>query len=74
MFSGMSLLAIILAPQLAMLNRILGTEPLTIRQWFICVVVGFAPVVVTEIRKFVLNRREAAEKASPSSPAPTAAS
>jgi Ca2+-transporting ATPase len=74
MFSGMSVLAIILAPQLGMLNRILGTEPLTVRQWLICIVVALAPVVVTEIRKLVLNRREAAEEAAPSSPAPTAAS
>ena len=42
-------------------------------QWLICIVVGFAPVVVTEIRKIVLNRREAAE-AAPSSPAPTVVS
>jgi Ca2+-transporting ATPase len=74
MFSGMSVLAIILAPQLGMLNRILDTDPLTIRQWALCIVVALAPLAVTEIRKLVLNRREAAEQAAPSSPAPTAAS
>jgi Ca2+-transporting ATPase len=74
MFSGMSALAILLAPQLGMLNRILGTEPLTVRQWLVCIVVGFAPVVVTEIRKLVLNRRAQAEEAAPSSPATTVAS
>jgi Ca2+-transporting ATPase len=58
MFSGASVLAIILAPQLNMLNRILHTTPLTVRQWLICIVAAFAPVVVTEIRKFMLRRRE----------------
>ena len=60
MFSGASVLAIILAPQLNMLNRILQTTPLTVHQWLICIVAALAPVAVTEIRKLVLRRREAA--------------
>ena len=59
MFSGASVLAIVLAPQLNLLNRILHTEPLSLRQWLICIVTAFAAVVVTEIRKFFLRRREA---------------
>jgi Ca2+-transporting ATPase len=59
MFSGASVLAIILAPQLNLLNRILQTTPLTLHQWLICIVAAFAAVVVTEIRKFMLRRREA---------------
>ena len=59
MFSGASVLAIILAPQLNLLNRILDTRPLTLHQWLICILTGLAPVVVTEIRKLVLRRREA---------------
>jgi Ca2+-transporting ATPase len=58
-FSGASLLAIILAPQLDLMNRILDTVPLTLHQWLICIVSGFAPVIVTEIRKLVLRRRQA---------------
>jgi P-type Ca2+ transporter type 2C len=58
MFSGASVLAIILAPQLNMLNRILHTTPLTVHQWLICIVAAFAPVVLTEIRKFLLRRKE----------------
>jgi P-type Ca2+ transporter type 2C len=59
MFSGASVLAIILAPQLGLLNKILHTTPLTVRQWLICIGCAFAPVVVTEIRKLVLRRRTA---------------
>jgi len=59
MFSGASVLAIILAPQLDLLNRILKTTPLTVHQWLICIVAAFATVALTEIRKLVLRRREA---------------
>jgi Ca2+-transporting ATPase len=58
MFSGASVLAIILAPQLNLLNRILQTTPLTLHQWLICIVAALAAVVLTEIRKFMLRRRE----------------
>jgi Ca2+-transporting ATPase len=58
MFSGMSVLAIILAPQLNLLNRILQTTPLTLHQWLICIVAAFATVALTEIRKFMLRRNE----------------
>jgi Ca2+-transporting ATPase len=72
MFSGMSALAIILAPQLDVLNRILDTVPLTLRQWLICIVAAFAVVLVTEIRKAFLRRREA-ETAPSVAPADAAA-
>jgi Ca2+-transporting ATPase len=59
MFSGASALAIVLAPQLNLLNRILETRPLTVHQWLICIVAALATVALTEIRKFVLRRNEA---------------
>jgi P-type Ca2+ transporter type 2C len=59
MFSAASVLAIILAPQLGLLNRILQTTPLTVHQWLICIVAALATVALTEIRKFMLRRREA---------------
>jgi Ca2+-transporting ATPase len=65
MFSGASVLAIIIAPQMNLLNRILDTVPLTLHQWLICVVTALAVIVVTEIRKFVLRRREAGAPAAP---------
>jgi P-type Ca2+ transporter type 2C len=57
-FSGSSLLAIIIAPQLDLLNRILGTVPLTLHQWLICIVAALATVVASEIRKAVQRRHE----------------
>jgi Ca2+-transporting ATPase len=59
MFSGASVIAIILAPQLNLLNRILQTTPLTLHQWLICIVAALAPVALTEIRKLMLRRRDA---------------
>jgi Ca2+-transporting ATPase len=73
MFSGMSALAILLAPQLGLLNRILDTVPLTLRQWLICIVSGFAAVAVTEIRKLILRRRIEQEPAEETLSAGTAA-
>jgi hypothetical protein len=51
-------LAIIIAPQLDLMNRILGTVPLTLHQWLICIVAAFAAVVASEIRKAILRRSE----------------
>jgi Ca2+-transporting ATPase len=55
MFSGMSLLAILIAPQLGLLNRILDTVPLTLHQWLICIVSAFVVVAVSELRKLYLR-------------------
>jgi Ca2+-transporting ATPase len=60
MFSGMSLLAILIAPQLDLMNRIVHTVPLTLHQWLICIVSALAVPVVSEIRKVFLRRREGA--------------
>ena len=62
-FSGASLLAIVLAPQLDLLNRILETVPLTLHQWLICLVTALAAVVASEIRKAFLRHREEAPDA-----------
>jgi Ca2+-transporting ATPase len=67
MFSGASVLAIILAPQLNLLNRILHTTPLTLHQWLICIVAALTAPVLTEIRKLVLRRREANAPQTPAS-------
>jgi P-type Ca2+ transporter type 2C len=76
MFSGASVLAIILAPQLNLLNRILHTTALTLHQWLICIVTALAVVVLTEVHKFMLRRKEAdapqAPTPAPGSPQPQA--
>jgi Ca2+-transporting ATPase len=57
MFSAASALAILLAPQLGLLNRILNTVQLGLHQWLICIVAAFAVVAVSELRKAYLRRR-----------------
>jgi Ca2+-transporting ATPase len=69
MFSGMSVIAIVIAPEMNLFHRILHTTDLNLHQWLICIVVALAPVVATEVRKFVLRRREA-DAPQPPTPAP----
>jgi Ca2+-transporting ATPase len=56
--SLMSIVAIVLATELQFFHRILDTVPLTGNQWLICIGAGLTIVVASEIRKFVLRRRE----------------
>jgi Ca2+-transporting ATPase len=60
MFSGMSLAAIILAPELGLFQRILHTVHLTFREWLVCVGLALLVVVASEIRKWLLRRSDAA--------------
>jgi hypothetical protein len=55
--SAGSLVAILLGTELGLLQRILHTEYLDIRQWLLCIVVGFAIVPVSEGRRLLLARR-----------------
>jgi Ca2+-transporting ATPase len=64
MFSGMSLLAIVLAPELGILQRILDTEHLSFREWLVCVGLGLTVIVASEIRKWLLRRQDAAAAVS----------
>jgi Ca2+-transporting ATPase len=56
--SLMSVAAIVLATELQFFNRVLGTVSLTGDQWLICIGAALAIIVVSEIWKFVLRRRE----------------
>jgi Ca2+-transporting ATPase len=71
--SGFSLVAILILPQLDLMNRIFNTVPLRLNQWLICIVAAFAPVVVSEIRKAVLRRREQAPAGATEASDPVAA-
>jgi Ca2+-transporting ATPase len=51
--TGVGLLVTVLASELGVLQRLLGTVPLTFEQWVICIVVGLAVLVASEIRKRV---------------------
>ena len=58
--------SIILATEFGFLLRILDTVELTGNQWLICIGAALPIVVVSEIRKFLLRRRDpAAEEPSP---------
>ena len=56
--SLMSVAAIVFATELQFFQRFLDTSPLTGEQWWICIGAGLVVVVVSEIWKFVLRRRE----------------
>ena len=54
---GGTIIAIILATELDVLNRVLDTTSLTGGQWLVCVILAAVLVVVEEITKLVLRRR-----------------
>jgi Ca2+-transporting ATPase len=56
---GGTILAIVLATQLDVLNRILDTTPLTGGQWLVCLGLAGALILVEEIVKLVLRRQQA---------------
>jgi Ca2+-transporting ATPase len=58
LFTGMSLLAIVLGTELGILQRILGTVSLTPRQWLICVVAPFTILIVSEAFKWWTRQSE----------------
>jgi Ca2+-transporting ATPase len=64
--SALSGVAILFGTELQLLNRILGTVSLTGTQWVICLLAALPIVVVSEVQKLVLRRRdEAAATAEP---------
>ena len=55
---GFALLAIIAVTTIGILEQIFGTVELTFGQWTICIGFALTLVVVEELIKFVLRRRE----------------
>jgi Ca2+-transporting ATPase len=57
MTSGLSVIAIIAAPELRFCQRILHTESLSLRQWLLCIAVALVTVAVPETKKLLARRR-----------------
>jgi P-type Ca2+ transporter type 2C len=55
---GGTLVAIVLATELSVLHRILDTTSLTGGQWLVCLLLAAGLIVVEEVTKLVLRRRE----------------
>ncbi len=60
---GIALLAIIAVTTIGFLQRIVGTVDLSLSQWAMCVGLAATLVVIEELIKFVIRRRERAEAA-----------
>ena len=56
---GVVLLLTVLATELGLLQRILDTTSLTLREWLVCIAVSLSLLVVEEAIKFYLARRGA---------------
>ena len=57
---GGTLLAIVLATELDVLNRVLDTTSLTGGQWLVCLLLAAALIAVEEITKLFLRRQQPA--------------
>jgi P-type Ca2+ transporter type 2C len=66
---GIALLAIIAATTIGFLQRILETVELSLSQWSICIGIALTLVVVEELIKLVLRRRDRRRVATPTEPA-----
>ncbi|MDI6105226.1 HAD-IC family P-type ATPase [Actinoplanes sp. NEAU-A12] len=55
--TGMSAVAIVLATEFGLFQKILHTTSLDLGQWLICLVAGMLVIAPTEIRKIFLRRR-----------------
>ena len=65
--SLMSAAAIVFGTELGFFQRILDTEELTGNQWLICIGRRWRSLVVSEVWKLVLRRREAVTEPAPAS-------
>ena len=66
---GVALLAIVLVTTIGLLQRIFGTVELGFTQWSICVGIALSLVVVEELIKLLLRRREVSHRSTTSQPA-----
>jgi P-type Ca2+ transporter type 2C len=67
--TALSVVTIVFATELGILQRILGTVGLSLEQWGICVLVGASIVVVAEIKKLLKIRTDETAAAVPAAAA-----
>ena len=69
--TGLSIITIVLATELGILQNVLGMVGLTGEQWLVCIGVALSLIVVEEVKKFVkVNTGDvAAARAAPAAPA-----
>ena len=72
MLYGLALLFTVLSTELGILQRILGTTSLTGGQWLVCLALAAALLLVSEVVKLVLRRRDPGRE--PHSPVPVTSS
>ncbi len=60
---GLALVLTVLATELGLLQRILGTVPLNGEEWVLCFVVALGLLLVDEVVKFFMRRRRAGSQA-----------
>jgi Ca2+-transporting ATPase len=61
---GISVLLTLLVTEIDFLQRIFGTEHLSLKKWILCVVLALAVLVEEEVFKFILSRRNEAPTAT----------
>ncbi len=71
--TGLSVVTILLATELPLLQRVLGTASLSIDQWVVCLVVALSVIVVEEARKLLRIRTADAVPAAEAAPVAAAA-
>ena len=67
--TGLSVLTVFLATTFGPLQRILDTGELTVEQWGLCLLIASVIIVVCEIRKLLIRRRQPAAEAAVQQPA-----
>ena len=69
----LALLAILLATEIGLLNRILDTVNLSVDQWLICAAASIPVLLLSEIKKVLKIRTDAPPVRVATEPAPAAA-
>jgi P-type Ca2+ transporter type 2C len=68
---GLAIFLMVFGAEFNLGQRILGTVSLTGNQWFVCIVLAFALILIDEVVKFFMRRaRSSTEKVEVAKPAP----